>query len=60
MAGLGVLNGMFVIFSSTKNLDYFYSFSIAGGICFAISLILLCIIKDVDYEKKNEIHLTLK
>ena len=60
MAGLGVLNGMFVIFSSTKNLDYLYSFSIAAGICLIISVILLFIIKDVDYEKKSEIHLTVK
>lgn len=60
MAGCGVLTGMFVIFSSTKSLDYKLSFTISGGFCFLIALFLLFSIKDRNVVKKEEQDLTLK
>jgi hypothetical protein len=60
MACLGVLNGMFVIFGSTKDLDYKISFSISASVCIVIAFILLFTIKDANYEKKNVENLPVK
>ena len=60
MAGMGVLTGMFGIFTITKNMDYKLSFGISGAICFILAIFIFFAVKDVRINKKVEEHLTLK
>lgn len=60
MAGLGVLNGLFLTFGLTHDLDYKVSFAISSGICLAIAFYLLYAIKDGKIEKKTVEQLPLK
>lgn len=53
MAGVGVLNGMFVIFGLTSKMDYKISYAISGSICILIAIALFFCISDKHYEKKS-------
>lgn len=59
-AGLGVLSGLFILFSATKNLPYTVSYGIAGGVTMTAAIFLLFTVKNNNIEKKGVELLSFK
>lgn len=60
MAGMGVLNGMFLTFGMTHELDYKISFGISSGVSVVVALFIFYAITDAKSEHRAIEQLPLK